>query len=300
MTNTLLPIPKWQIFDQDGNPLAGGSVQFWQVDTTVPKDTWQDPLGQTFNTNPLILDSAGRAIVFGHGRYRCVIKDALGNLIYDQITGAALGDDVISDVMLPVVGAATLAEARRLLGVDDAIQNAIANIQLLPGPVGPQGPQGEIGPTGPQGPQGAAGAAGADGSVQNGTAGEAYTEKQSETQVTINSPSGIVQWGFGGSPGQFDTGGDAPASYFGSVETTRDGNTIYLSPVFNPFTGTWTNTGFPKEIIWDRPGPGTHTYKIRYFVDPVTAYTIGATTGGIVAWSDFQDKAWCHLTAQSM
>jgi len=113
----LLPEPEVQFCDANGHPFAGGTVTFYTPGTDTLKDTWQDHDGTSLNTNPVILDAAGRAIIFGSGEYRCVLKDADGNLIYDQWTSS-----VVSDVMLPVVQATSIAEARDLLGITDAIQ----------------------------------------------------------------------------------------------------------------------------------------------------------------------------------
>jgi hypothetical protein len=49
-----------QFFDASGNPLAGGKVYFYQAGTTTPQTTYSDSGGTTPNTNPLVLNSAGR------------------------------------------------------------------------------------------------------------------------------------------------------------------------------------------------------------------------------------------------
>lgn len=83
---TLLPPGEITFLDADGNPLAGGEVYFYVPNTTTPKDTWQDADQATLNTNPVVLDSAGRAIIYGSGTYRQIVKDSLGNTIWDQET----------------------------------------------------------------------------------------------------------------------------------------------------------------------------------------------------------------------
>lgn len=83
---TLLPNGKQQFFDANGNPLAGGSVSNFIPNTSTPKDTWQDSGSTVLNTNPITLDAAGEAIIYGSGVYRQVVKDAGGNTIWDQIT----------------------------------------------------------------------------------------------------------------------------------------------------------------------------------------------------------------------
>lgn len=83
---TILPKGRTQFADANGAPLAGGSVAFYVPGTTTPKDTWQDSGQATLNTNPVALDSAGSATIYGSGAYRQVVKDAAGNTIYDQVT----------------------------------------------------------------------------------------------------------------------------------------------------------------------------------------------------------------------
>ncbi len=86
MTATLLPNAKQMFFDLSGNPLVGGYVYFYQIGTLIPKDTWQDGTQTILNTNPVVLDSRGQAIIFGSGGYRQVLQDAQGNTIWDEDT----------------------------------------------------------------------------------------------------------------------------------------------------------------------------------------------------------------------
>lgn len=148
---SLLPEPEQYFTDLNGLPLAGGTILTLIPNSSVPKSTWQDAGQNTVNTNPIVLNSAGRAVIFGDGDYRFVVSDQFGNLIYDALTSSTLPESDISAVMLPVTSAATLEEARDLLGIPEEIAEAIAGISLLPGPTGPTGPAGPIGPTGPQG-----------------------------------------------------------------------------------------------------------------------------------------------------
>ena len=83
---TLLPNGEQQFFDNSGNPAAAGRVYFYIPGTTTPKNTWKDP-GQTLlNTNPVILDANGRAIIYGSGAYTELLQDANGNTIWNQLT----------------------------------------------------------------------------------------------------------------------------------------------------------------------------------------------------------------------
>lgn len=83
---TLLPNGEQTFVDGNGIPISGGSVGFYIPNTSTPKTTWSNPTQTTANTNPVVLDSAGRAIIYGSGTYRQIVRDALGNLVWDQLT----------------------------------------------------------------------------------------------------------------------------------------------------------------------------------------------------------------------
>lgn len=148
------PIPNGEQFfvDENGKPYAGGQVLMAVPGTLALKHTFSDQDGAVPNLNPVPLDAAGRCVMWGSGDYRQILYDNLGNEIWDRLTSCALPGDVISAVMLPVVGAQSLQQARDLLGVTQAIQDAVSDLSLLKGPTGPQGPQGVKGPTGATGP----------------------------------------------------------------------------------------------------------------------------------------------------
>jgi hypothetical protein len=69
MTYTNLIEPRKQFFDNNGNPLAGGKIYTYVTGTSTPKATYVSPSGAA-NTNPIILDSAGRADIWLDGVYR--------------------------------------------------------------------------------------------------------------------------------------------------------------------------------------------------------------------------------------
>lgn len=50
----------WQFFDNNGNILSGGKIYTYSAGTTALATTYTDSTGATANTNPIILDSAGR------------------------------------------------------------------------------------------------------------------------------------------------------------------------------------------------------------------------------------------------
>src|ERR1700747_2329138 len=85
MPATILPNAKSQFIDSNGKPLAGGSVYFYIPNTSTFKSTWQDPAQTILNTNPIVLDANGQALIWGSGVYRQVVYDHFNNLILDQI-----------------------------------------------------------------------------------------------------------------------------------------------------------------------------------------------------------------------
>lgn len=85
---TLLPNGQQQFVNGLGVPYAGGKVYFYSnfPTCTVPKATYLDAAGSVPNTNPVVLDSAGRATIFGTGAYCQVLKDSAGNQIWSKYT----------------------------------------------------------------------------------------------------------------------------------------------------------------------------------------------------------------------
>jgi len=66
-----------QFFDNNGDPLSGGLLYFYESGTTTPKTTYSDSDLSTANTNPVVLDAAGRlGDVFFNGAAKAVLKDA--------------------------------------------------------------------------------------------------------------------------------------------------------------------------------------------------------------------------------
>ena len=111
----LLPSPELQFCDANGVPYAGGTIATYTPGTTVPVTTWSESTGTVANTNPIVLDSAGRAIIYASGAVRMQLFDSLGNLIWDQNSNT-----IVSSAMAPVMIAPTIAAAQVLLGIVDS------------------------------------------------------------------------------------------------------------------------------------------------------------------------------------
>lgn len=107
--------PEPQFADANGTPYASGTLETYTVGTSTPKPTYLDPGLTALNTNPIRLDGAGRCVMWGDGQFRLVLRDALGNQIWDQPSTS-----IVSAAMAPVVAAPTIADAVDLLGLGDA------------------------------------------------------------------------------------------------------------------------------------------------------------------------------------
>lgn len=152
---TILPEAMTQFTDALGVPLAGGSVTFYAPNTTTLKSTYQNSTQTILNSNPVILDSAGRAIIFGSGAYRQIVKDVLGNTIWDQTTmeavvgQASFGGTSTGSANAQIVSAGTFS------GTDGSVINFTAgftNTGSLTIQVGPSGAPIAVLKNGPSGP----------------------------------------------------------------------------------------------------------------------------------------------------
>ena len=95
MSITLSPLAGagWQFFDDNGVPLAGGKIYTYLSGTSTPATTYTSSSGATPNTNPIVLDAAGRVAeevwLTDDVQYRLVLQTALSVQIWlkDNISG---------------------------------------------------------------------------------------------------------------------------------------------------------------------------------------------------------------------
>ncbi|HWT40184.1 MAG TPA: hypothetical protein VN081_02835, partial [Dongiaceae bacterium] len=78
--------PNTQFLDANGQPLAVGSLTFYEPSSTTLKTTYSDEALTIANTNPLPLDASGRpsSEIFISGQYRVILKDSGGVTIWDR------------------------------------------------------------------------------------------------------------------------------------------------------------------------------------------------------------------------
>lgn len=71
-----------QFSDNNGLPLAAGTITFYAAGGSTPQDTYTSMDGTVINANPLTLDSAGRATIFlGPNPYDIILKNSAGSTI---------------------------------------------------------------------------------------------------------------------------------------------------------------------------------------------------------------------------
>lgn len=78
----------------DGRVNAGGKLFFYETDLTTPKDTWSDEAMTTLNSNPVVMDAAGRTLtdVWGDGEYGVEMTTSADVLIWTRNNVKASGD----------------------------------------------------------------------------------------------------------------------------------------------------------------------------------------------------------------
>ena len=93
-----------QLFNNNGDPLAGGKIFSYLSGTTTPETTYTTNAGNIQHSNPIILDGAGRVpsgeIWLTNGiSYKFIVQDSANNLIgtFDNIKG--IGDTAFTNIV---------------------------------------------------------------------------------------------------------------------------------------------------------------------------------------------------------
>lgn len=95
-------LPSDSLFNDNGAPLAGGTIWFYESGTSTPLATYSDDDLVTANSNPVMLDAAGRQgdVFLQPKEYKVVVKDASGIVIktMDPVHGttSTIGGDMWS------------------------------------------------------------------------------------------------------------------------------------------------------------------------------------------------------------
>ena len=133
----LYPTPRFAEFDESGAPLAGGKLYTAQSGTVAgpgqsfPKASYSDSAGQVPNSNPVILDAAGRAQVWLSGAYSIALYDSDDILQYTAETSGSTPPTStdVSDSTTQIFGDAAVATYNaNILSADDSLAPAYYEI----------------------------------------------------------------------------------------------------------------------------------------------------------------------------
>lgn len=112
----------WQFFSNNGVPLTGGKLYTYAAGTTTPATTYTTDAGNVANSNPIILNSAGRLDneiwLSENASYKFVLKDANDVLIgtYDDITGVNDFTAGVNTILADLADTSNVAKGDALVG----------------------------------------------------------------------------------------------------------------------------------------------------------------------------------------
>lgn len=94
----LLPNAVQQFFNANGLPVSNGTVYFYIPSTSTGKTVWSDSAQTNPLPQPVQLNAGGypqtsggnETGIFGSGSYRQIVKDSLGNTVWDFVTSSPL------------------------------------------------------------------------------------------------------------------------------------------------------------------------------------------------------------------
>lgn len=80
-----------QFFDDNGDPCNGCKLYTYSAGTSTPKATYTTQAGSVENANPVVVDSAGRAVIFLDGSYKFRLETSAGVLIKETDNVTSFG-----------------------------------------------------------------------------------------------------------------------------------------------------------------------------------------------------------------
>lgn len=93
MSGISYSMPRFQAIDMLGRPMVGATLYTYQNKTTTPAPTWRDKDQAAYNTNPVVLDARGEAVIWLDPAqvYTFVLKGSFGEVAWtqDDVAGAA-------------------------------------------------------------------------------------------------------------------------------------------------------------------------------------------------------------------
>jgi len=128
---TLLPNGKQYFTDSAGAPLVGGRLYTYDAGTNNPRTTYQDYAETVPNTNPIILDARGEALVFWSGSYKVVLKDAADVTIWtvDYVSDTSL---LVNQLIARLGNPASASDGAGMLAFTYAMNYVAGTLGSLP------------------------------------------------------------------------------------------------------------------------------------------------------------------------
>lgn len=115
-----------QFFDNSGVPLTGGLLYTYAAGTTTPQATFTTNAGNVANTNPIVLNSAGRLAneiwLTENVNYKFVLQTSAAVLIgtYDNIPGINDPTAVTTNILAQLANTSDVAKGDALVGFKQA------------------------------------------------------------------------------------------------------------------------------------------------------------------------------------
>lgn len=103
MSAIFMPNGKMKFFDSNGDVLAGGKLYTYEAGTVIPRATYVDEAMTIPNTNPVVLDIRGEALVRWSGAYKYVVTTDAG-VVIDTIDNFGSSQDLSSSTGSSYVG----------------------------------------------------------------------------------------------------------------------------------------------------------------------------------------------------
>ena len=116
-------------------PLSGGKVYTYSAGTLAAKSVWLDSAKAATHTNPLTLDTDGRATIYAEGLYKFVVKDADGATVctYDNLEYLSTVNPSSITTNLAIIASASITNLYSPLAIlaSSTISNSLlSNSQL--------------------------------------------------------------------------------------------------------------------------------------------------------------------------
>lgn len=124
---SLLAGAGWQFLDDSANPLTGGLLYVYQAGTTTPVTTYISSTGTVANSNPIVLDAAGRVSqqiwLDSAYSYKFVLKNSVGSTIWTKDNIPATSSGATSSALVGFIQSGTGAVSRT---VQDRLRETIS------------------------------------------------------------------------------------------------------------------------------------------------------------------------------